>query len=168
MKNFGDRIKEERINRQITQKEAAEHLHMSESTLSRYENGKREVSMEVVKEFSDYYEIPIHELIDEKESVGKTDSPAEIKQQNIVDAFFESKHGQIIFYMIIMVLSVLTSTSGFGMLFALYGLYYAQKNKFSKFIIVLTIVYIAWYIEKFILFYYGIELLPSNTGYTDM
>lgn len=168
MTYFTDRIKNERLNKQITQKEAAEYLHMSESTLSRYESGRITPNAEIIKQFSEYYEIPMHELMDEKELTVKTDPPAETMQENIIDAFFESKHGQQIFYMIIMAISVLTIRTGFGIGFAIYGLYYAWKHKFSKMIILLTCIYVFWLLANIIFFYTGIQLLPYKIWVTDL
>lgn len=139
-------------------------MHMSESTLSRYESGKIEPTVEIMKQFSDFYGAPVHELTDGKEPVLKS----EIMKENIIDAFFESKHGQYIFYMIIMALSAMTMTTGFGICFAVCGLYYAWKKKFPKIIIIMTCIYIFWLVTNILFFLFDFQVLPAKTGYIEM
>lgn len=57
------RIKEERINRNITQQNMADALHMDVSTYSRLENGKIEISIARLEEIAAVYKVPVVVLL---------------------------------------------------------------------------------------------------------
>lgn len=51
------RIKELRIEAQLTQKELAQLLNVSQNTYSQYENGKRQISLDILIQLAVYYEV---------------------------------------------------------------------------------------------------------------
>lgn len=52
-KTFGDRVREARKNAGLTQAELAGRMHLSETTISRIENGSQITSFETMVKFSD-------------------------------------------------------------------------------------------------------------------
>lgn len=52
------RIKELRIEAQLTQKELAQLLNVSQNTYSQYENGKRQIPIEILIKLAVHYEVP--------------------------------------------------------------------------------------------------------------
>ncbi|MCB7303587.1 helix-turn-helix domain-containing protein [Bariatricus massiliensis] len=52
-KSFGDRVREARKNAGLTQAELAQKMNLSETTISRIENGSQVTSFETMVEFSD-------------------------------------------------------------------------------------------------------------------
>lgn len=63
------RIKELRRQQHITQLKMAMDLHMSQNTISRYENGEREPGVAELIRIADYFHVSIDYL------VGRTDIP---------------------------------------------------------------------------------------------
>ena len=63
------RIKELRRQQHITQLKMAMDLHMSQNTISRYENGEREPGVVELIRIADYFHVSIDYL------VGRTDIP---------------------------------------------------------------------------------------------
>lgn len=64
------RIKELRKTRRITQLKMALDLHMSQNTISRYENGEREPGIAELIRIADYFHVSIDYLVE------RTDDPA--------------------------------------------------------------------------------------------
>lgn len=60
---IGEKMKQERIEHGLSQKEMAEKLHLSVSTYSNYENGHREPTLEIVNNFCEILKITIEDLI---------------------------------------------------------------------------------------------------------
>ena len=54
---YWERIKALREDRDITQKELAEFLNIAQNTYSQYENGKRDVPIEVLIKLCRYYQV---------------------------------------------------------------------------------------------------------------
>ena len=52
----GMRIKDLREDRDLTQKEIADYLHIRQNTYSQYENGKRQLPIEVLIALAGYYQ----------------------------------------------------------------------------------------------------------------
>ena len=51
------RIKDLREDNDITQKEIAEYLHIKQNTYSQYENGQRQLPIDVLIRLSEYYNV---------------------------------------------------------------------------------------------------------------
>ena len=63
------RLKEIRKAKKISQVKLAMDLSMSQNTISRYETGKREPSIEELKRIADYFNVSVDYLL------GLTDNP---------------------------------------------------------------------------------------------
>ena len=57
------RLKDIREDRDITQKEIADYLHIRQNTYSQYENGKRQVPVEVIIALAGYYHVTTDYLL---------------------------------------------------------------------------------------------------------
>ena len=60
---FKDRLKELRCSRNLTQMKLAEDLGIAKSTISMYENGKREPDYETLELIADYFNVNIGSLL---------------------------------------------------------------------------------------------------------
>lgn len=67
------RVKDMRIDKDISQKELSEYLKISRSAYSNYENGIREIPMEIFVAIADYYQTSLDYL------TGRTDDKAPCK-----------------------------------------------------------------------------------------
>ena len=63
MKKYGEILKKERIGRNLTQKQVADAIHISQQAISFYENNVNEPSISICEKLADYYGISIDELI---------------------------------------------------------------------------------------------------------
>ena len=63
---FKDRLKELRCSRNLTQMKLAEDLGIAKSTISMYENGKREPDYETLELIADYFNVNIGSLITDR------------------------------------------------------------------------------------------------------
>ena len=63
------RLKDIREDRDVKQKELAELLSIKQNTYSQYENGKREISLEMLCKLADFYDTSVDYLI------GRTENP---------------------------------------------------------------------------------------------
>ncbi|NFS28129.1 helix-turn-helix transcriptional regulator [Clostridium botulinum] len=61
--HIGDRIRYLRQCREITQKELAKTLFIKPNTLSQYENGKRNLTAEMVKKIAQYFNVSMDYLM---------------------------------------------------------------------------------------------------------
>lgn len=55
MARFPQRLNQLRTTRKVTQKELADHLHVSQNAVFNWENGKREPSIDVIEKIADYF-----------------------------------------------------------------------------------------------------------------
>lgn len=63
MKILGDRLKELRKSRHLTQREVAERLGIGVSTLGMYEVGKREPDLDTLKALARFYNVTVDYLL---------------------------------------------------------------------------------------------------------
>ncbi len=66
------RLKDLREDRDVKQKELAELLNIKQNTYSQYENGKREIPLEMLWKLADFYDVSVDYLI------GRTENPTRI------------------------------------------------------------------------------------------
>ena len=57
------RLKDIREDRDITQKEIADYLHIKQNTYSQYESGKRQLPIEALIALADYYHVTTDYLL---------------------------------------------------------------------------------------------------------
>jgi transcriptional regulator with XRE-family HTH domain len=60
--NFGQAIRKIRLAKNIKQEELAYHLQIKQSTLSKMENGKHNISLEIIINIANYTKSSIHEF----------------------------------------------------------------------------------------------------------
>lgn len=56
------RLKELRSEKKVTQQQISEHLGVSRPTYTRYENGEREPSIEMIKKLAQFFQVSIDTL----------------------------------------------------------------------------------------------------------
>ena len=69
------RLKDLREDRDLTQKEIAEYLHIKQNTYSQYENGQRQIPLEMLVSLAQYYGTSIDYIVgltDNKKPYGIT------------------------------------------------------------------------------------------------
>jgi len=81
---IGEKIKRYRENKRMTQKEIAEILEVEPATISKYESGTIEPSIESIKKLSKIFEITVDELLQEEEGL-------DISKINILEILKEQK-----------------------------------------------------------------------------
>ena len=67
------RLRDIREDSDVTQKEIAEHLHVKQNTYSQYENGQRQIPIDLLIELSRFYGTSVDYLLgltDEKKPYG--------------------------------------------------------------------------------------------------
>lgn len=69
--NLGKRIKNIREEKNLTQQQIAEALGISVHTISKYEQGQREPSLDVMGKIADILEVELFELMVDKDEVLK-------------------------------------------------------------------------------------------------
>lgn len=57
------RIRDLRVDRDLTQQQLAEHLNISQATYSRYENGNLDVPSSVLIKLADFYSVSIDYIL---------------------------------------------------------------------------------------------------------
>lgn len=60
---LGERLEELRLEKKLTIKEAGEIFHLSKSTISAYENNTRRPNLEILLEFSEFYNVTVDYLL---------------------------------------------------------------------------------------------------------
>jgi len=68
---FGERLKQARLNKQLTQKAVAEQLHVSRQTISSWENENSYPDIDSLLRLSDFYDLSLDVLL--REDVGMTE-----------------------------------------------------------------------------------------------
>ena len=63
MSSFGQRFKNERIKKKLTQEELASMFHLQKSSISRYENDKQMPETELLGRFADFFGVPVDYLL---------------------------------------------------------------------------------------------------------
>ena len=68
LKSIGERLRDKRTIKSLSQEEVAYCLDIDQSTLSKYENGDRDMSISLLPQFSTYCKFPMYELFPRDES----------------------------------------------------------------------------------------------------
>lgn len=61
--NFAENLKNERLKRNLSQKEVSEIIHISQQQISKYESGKLQPSIEMLIQLANFYDISIDKLV---------------------------------------------------------------------------------------------------------
>ena len=86
---IGERIKAARNNRNITQKELAKRLNVSETFISQYERGIRNPKIETLQKISNALEVPLEQLRSQEEK--PKNEPQQLCAEN--ENFIQNKFG---------------------------------------------------------------------------
>lgn len=78
---FGQRLRELRMSKGLTQKRLAEYFQLSESTIGMYERDEREPSFQLIKGFADFFNVSIDYLF------ARTDQPTPAQSPVIREPF---------------------------------------------------------------------------------
>lgn len=76
MSSFASRLRRLRERKGMTQKDIANHFQLGESTVSMYEQGKREPDFDLLERIADYFEVSTDYLL------GRTDQRNNVIQQH--------------------------------------------------------------------------------------
>lgn len=57
------RLKDLREDNELTQNKLAEYLHVRQNTYSQYENGQRQVPLDILIKLADYYNVTLDYLV---------------------------------------------------------------------------------------------------------
>lgn len=84
---FGEKLKEARKNKGLSQEKVAEILNIARSNISKYENGNLEPTMQTLREFCRLYEVSANFLLElnDNDEV-KQNQEISIHQENNVTA----------------------------------------------------------------------------------
>ncbi|HFQ92445.1 MAG TPA: XRE family transcriptional regulator [Anaerolineae bacterium] len=63
MERFGEKLKTLRLQKGLTTRELARHLHTTNSQISRVENGLRKPSAELILQAADYFNVSLDKLM---------------------------------------------------------------------------------------------------------
>ena len=63
MKNYGELLKNERLNRKLSQESLAKAIGVTQAQISYYESNTNEPSISVCEKIADFYGISVDELI---------------------------------------------------------------------------------------------------------
>lgn len=69
MPTFGERLKQLRVDKSLTQKDMAEYLNIATNAYQNYEYNKREMNIKTLTILADYFDVSVDYLI------GRTDDP---------------------------------------------------------------------------------------------
>lgn len=78
---FSERLKASRKSKGKTQKDLAAYLGISERGYQNYEMGKREPSLEVLKQLADYFGVTTDYLLGRSDEINENISPALINKE---------------------------------------------------------------------------------------
>lgn len=82
---LGERLKALRADKKITMHDLAQKLGIGMSTISQYENGRREPNISIVKKLADFYGVTVDYLISGKEEKPtKTDKIADLADKETI------------------------------------------------------------------------------------
>lgn len=81
---FNDKLRNIRLQRGLTQTELAERLQTSQSSITSWENGRREPDFRTIQRLADFFNVPITALLPSDDTVDKSfaDSLAESLHAN--------------------------------------------------------------------------------------
>lgn len=82
---IGEKIRNYREENRMSQKDLAEILQIEPATVSKYENGKLQLNVEIIKKLSNIFHITIEELLCDEESV------VDISKINVLEILKEQK-----------------------------------------------------------------------------
>ena len=171
-KTTGQLIREARKKAQLTQKELAGRLNISESTLSKWENGTNSPKPDDLIRISDKLGISLKELIHEESSEDSGNTLPQklslagteaLSQSNDFVLRIPDKDLVIVAVMIIIAIFI----NPLGIFMMPFVLYLEIKKKMSKLLIFATVVLTIYLFEEF-WFYMGLVPWDTVVGYENI
>lgn len=93
---FGQRLSDLRKNMGLSQSELSKMLNMPQSTYAGYETGKRKINLELIEQFSSFFEISPNLLITGKDPITKNKGNLSSREQTVIKKFrFLDDRGKI-------------------------------------------------------------------------
>lgn len=77
---FGEKLKEARKNKKLSQEKVSELLNIARSNISKYENGNLEPTMQTLKDFCKLYEVSADYLLELNENDKRIENNISINQ----------------------------------------------------------------------------------------
>lgn len=100
---FGERIKEQRKIKNMTQEDVAKHLHVSRKTISSWENENSYPDIKSLVKISDLYQISLDTLLNEDSGLKEY-----IQKDKVQDNFVELKYViNALFYLALLLVAIL-------------------------------------------------------------
>lgn len=93
MATFKERIKELRKSRHLSQRELADALHLSSSSVAMYETGKRQPDFESLERIADYFNVDMDYLLGRKDTTHKI---VEVRPDGQPPEYYEDETVQIV------------------------------------------------------------------------
>lgn len=82
---FGNRLKELRLSRSLSQAELAAQFHLSSTTINRYERGFREPSLDVLRAIAEFFGVDYNYLLSYPNEPPQQGSVSQISKFNALD-----------------------------------------------------------------------------------
>lgn len=79
--SFGQRIKQLRQNKKLSQQKLSDHLNMNRATYARYETDDNQADYDTLLKLADFFEVSLDYLL------GRTDKTTPIEKISIVDIY---------------------------------------------------------------------------------
>ena len=102
MNTFGERFKNERKKKMLTQDELAQKFLLQKSSISRYENNKQMPETDLLKKFADFFDVSVDYLLSGENNEDDIDKKIDKKIIEIFDSYnkLSDDHKKIINLMI--------------------------------------------------------------------
>lgn len=172
---LGNRLKQARINKGLSQADVAEFLHISRQSISRWETGKTYPDIDNLVELSRYYEVSIDELLTETkvlqkeinektEQMNKNMEEIEEKQKKLTQLFsVESDESWILLLFTVFSIAI----APFGLIAIPLILWRNKKeNQFYKLILFLSCIIFIYNIHVLITWITTVLEMGVVTGYS--
>lgn len=172
---LGNRLKQARINKGLSQADVAEFLHISRQSISRWETGKTYPDIDNLVELSRYYEVSIDELLTETkvlqkeinektEQMNKNMEEIEEKQKKLTQLFStESDESWVLLLFTVFSIAI----APFGLIAIPLILWRNKKeNQFYKLILFLSCIIFIYNIHVLITWITTVLEMGVVTGYS--
>lgn len=161
---FGEMIRRKRNEMKLSQANVAGKLHISQSTLSRIENGSVEPDDNLRKSIIQFYGLEdvysVRPKTDTDNAETEADDQDKSKVKRLLTDFVLSEVNYIFFFFLIFLSFAMDK---YGAAFSWYAVFYAVRKQYSKIVIILTIVLAT--AEVFFAINAVYATFPVSTGY---
>ena len=162
--NFGDRIKNERLKRNLKQEEVARQFNVSVSTISHWESGSRYPDLEMLRKIADYYALSTDELLSREDyiRIPERTPVMESRQDNMIEGILFGCLMMIYLFRIMLDHTVVNDLQGIEfylfedysiLLISILGIIKSVKREFNPkiigllFIIIMMRFFVEWVVR---------------------